>query len=82
MNFVYFDVLEWREEERRVSRENRKQHAEDVTEEDFANAKPYKEGNFSIPPFVSLDFISFYFIFRFFSVMFLSTWYPVQIRNV
>ena len=44
MKFVCFDVLEWREEEGRVSRENQKQHAEDVAEENFANAKPYKEG--------------------------------------
>ena len=41
---VCFDVLGRREEERRASREKRKQHAEGVTEEDFTNGKRHQEG--------------------------------------
>ena len=41
-----------------------------------------KVKNLPIPPMLSLDFISYYFIFTFLLVMFLSTWHPVQIKSV
>ena len=41
-----------------------------------------KVKNLPIPPILSLDFISYYFIFTFLLVMFLSTWHPVQIKSV
>ena len=63
LKFVSFDVLEKRGEERRSSRQNQKRHV-DITEENLANGKRYKQGREfgNSPNFVfKFYFIVFYF---------------------
>ena len=71
MKFFCFNLSEWREEERRVSRDNWEQHAEYVTEDVFANGKRHKEGKeFANSP---------NFVFRFYFILF---YFYIFISNV